>query len=446
MNLDLTTGRIGKSLVTFSFPMILRNLLQQLYNVADTVIVGKTIGATALAAVGSSCTLMILLTSVILGLCMGSGAVFAQLYGARRNEDMKISIFNSFLFILIVSITINIVSYLMLDRFIRLLNIPAETVDDTREYLEIIFAGILFVSIYNFVASVLRSVGNTVIPLVFLAVSAIANIVLDIVFIVCFHMGTAGAALATVTAQTLSAVCIVIYFAIKVKYLCPEKHHMHYSSRLLHMIIHNSILTAVQQSIMNLGILMVQSLVNRFGFSASAAFAVAVKIDAFAYMPVQDFGNAFSTYIAQNYGAKKFDRIRTGSAIAVKMSSAFCLILSIIVWIFAKPLLLLFVNVQEIETIRIGVQYLHIVGAFYIGIGMLFLLYGLYRGLGKSQISIVLTIISLGIRVLLAYTLSAIPAIGMLGIWWAVPVGWALADIYGIWYFCAKKTQLLSLN
>ena len=129
---------------------------------------------------------------------------------------------------------------------------------------------------------------------------------------------------------------------------------------------------------------MVQSLVNRFGFSASAAFAVAVKIDAFAYMPVQDFGNAFSTYIAQNYGAKKFDRIRTGSAIAVKMSSAFCLISSMIVWIFAKPLLLLFVNVQEIETIRIGVQYLHIVGAFYIGIGMLFLLYGLYRGLGKS--------------------------------------------------------------
>lgn len=173
MNLDLTTGRIGKSLVTFSFPMILGNLLQQLYNVADTVIVGKTIGATALAAVCSSCTLMILLTSVILGLCMGSGVVFAQLYGARRNEDMKISIFNSFLFILIVSITINIVSYLMLDRFIRLLNIPAETVDDTREYLEIIFAGILFVSIYNFVASVLRSVGNTVIPLVFLAVSAI---------------------------------------------------------------------------------------------------------------------------------------------------------------------------------------------------------------------------------------------------------------------------------
>lgn len=128
------------------------------------------------------------------------------------------------------------------------------------------------------------------------------------------------------------------------------------------------------------------------------------------------------------------------------MSSAFCLISSMIVWIFAKPLLLLFVNVQEIETIRIGVQYLHIVGAFYIGIGMLFLLYGLYRGLGKSQISIVLTIISLGIRVLLAYTLSAIPAIGMLGIWWAVPVGWALADIYGIWYFFAKKTQLLSLN
>lgn len=444
LNFDLTTGRIGKSLVAFSLPMIFGNLVQQLYNVADTLIVGKTIGATALAAVGSSYTLMVLLTSIILGLCMGSGVVFAQLYGARQEEDMKTSIFNSFVFVLLLSAIINILAYLLLDRFIVWLNIPVEAADFTREYLEIIFAGMIFVTIYNFIAAVLRSVGNTVMPLVFLAVSVVTNIVLDIVLIVCFDMEVAGAALATVIAQALSALCITVYFGVKAKSLYPRRRHMRYSGRLLHMIIHNSILTAVQQSIMNFGILMVQSLVNSFGFAASAAFAVGVKIDAFAYMPAQDFGNAFATYIAQNYGAKKPDRIRAGFLIAAKLSAAFCLTASVLVWVLAKPLMLLFVNAQETETIRIGVQYLHIVGACYVGIGILFLLYGFYRGLGKAPVSIVLTVISLGLRVLLAYALSAIPAVGMLGIWWAVPVGWALADFYGIWYFYTKKTQLLS--
>lgn len=443
MQLDLTKGRIGKSLVVFSLPMIFGNLLQQLYNVADTLIVGKTIGATALAAVGSSYTLMVLLTSVILGLCMGSGVVFAQLFGAKKTEDMKTSIFNSFIFILAFSAAINILAYLLLNQFIVWLNIPSEAVSFTREYLRIIFAGFIFVSIYNFVASVLRSVGNTVMPLVFLAVSAITNIVLDIVFIVCFHMGVAGAALATVFAQALSAICITVYFAVKARYLCPGKRHMHYSKPLLRMVIHNSTLTAIQQSIMNFGILMVQSLVNSFGFAASAAFAVVVKIDAFAYMPAQDFGNAFATYTAQNYGAKKAERIRTGTITAVKMSAAFCLTASVLIWLFAKPLMLMFVEAAEVETIRIGIQYLHIVGSCYVGIGILFLMYGLYRGLGKSTISIVLTIISLGIRVALAYLLSAIPEVGMVGIWWAIPIGWVLADGYGIWYFCTKISHVM---
>lgn len=183
---------------------------------------------------------------------------------------------------------------------------------------------------------------------------------------------------------------------------------------------------------MNLGILMVQGLVNSFGFAASAAFAAVVKIDAFAYMPAQDFGNAFSTFIAQNYGAKKTERIHKGIVSAMIISSAFCVFASVCVCVFAEPLIQLFVNKGETEIIRIGIQYLHIEGLFYIGIGVLFLLYGLFRGFGKAGISIVLTVISLGSRVVLAYTLSAVPAIGMTGIWWSVPIGWALADLTGI--------------
>ncbi len=446
MQRSLTEGGIAKSLIIFSLPMILGNLLQQLYNVADTLIVGQTIGTTALSAVGSSYSLMTLLTSVILGLCMGSGVVFAQFYGAKREDDMKSSIFNACIFILLVSAVINILAFLLLDQFIIWLNIPEQAVEYTREYLQVIFVGITFVSAYNFFACILRSVGNTVVPLIFLAVSAITNIVLDIVFIVSFHMGVAGAAWATVIAQALSAICVAVYFFAKEKQLCPQRQHLHLSRRLLGFVINNSTLTAIQQSIMNLGILMVQGLVNSFGFSVSAAFAAVVKIDAFAYMPAQDFGNAFSTYIAQNYGAGKPDRIRKGIWTAAKLSIVFCAVASLFVCLLARPLMLLFVKPEEVEVINIGIQYLHIEGACYVGIGILFLLYGLYRGLARSSMSIVLTVISLGSRVLLAYTLSAIPAIGMVGIWWSVPIGWALADIVGMLYYRLRfrKDSLLT--
>lgn len=429
----LTTGNIGRSLVVFSLPMILGNLLQQLYNVADTLIVSKTIGAEALAAVGSSYALMVLLTSIILGLCMGSGVVFAQLFGARKTEDLKTSIYNAFVFVLLLSAVINAVSFLLLDQLIVWLHIPAQARVQTRTYLQIILCGMTFVSVYNFFASVLRSIGNTVVPLIFLAAAAVTNVVLDLMFILVFHMGVAGAALATVASQGLSAVCITLYFFIKAKEdIRPRRRHMRYDRRLLNMLVGNSILTSIQQSIMNFGILMVQGLVNSFGFAASAAFAAVVKIDAFAYMPAQDFGNAFATFIAQNYGAGNRDRIHRGTAVAIKLSAAFCLLASAGVWYFAEPLMLLFVKPTETKILKIGIQYLHIEGAFYIGIGLLFLLYGLFRGFGKAGVSIVLTVVSLGSRVVLAYTFSSVPAIGMLGIWWSVPIGWALADITGL--------------
>lgn len=441
MEYNLTTGKVGRSLVFFSLPMIFGNLLQQLYNVADTLIVGKTIGATALAAVGSSYALMVLLTSIILGLCMGSGVVFAQLFGAKRTADMKTSTWNALIFIMLLSLFINAVSYLLLEQIIVWLKIPSQAVEYTRSYLQIILSGMTFVTIYNFFATVLRSIGNTVVPLIFLGVSAVTNIVLDLVFILAFNWGVEGAAIATIIAQALSAVCIVTYFFQKAKHLCPQREHMHFDKHLLKKIISNSVLTSIQQSIMNFGILMVQGLVNSFGFAASAAFAAVVKIDAFAYMPAQDFGNAFANFIAQNHGARQSNRISKGTIVAMKLSSIFCVFASILVWILAKPLMLLFVNASETEIINIGVQYLRIEGTFYVGIGILFLLYGLFRGFGKSAVSIILTIISLGSRVALAYVLSSIPAMGMTGIWWSIPIGWALADIFGIWMYARYQKR-----
>ena len=204
-----------------------------------------------------------------------------------------------------------------------------------------------------------------------------------------------------------------------------------------------SALTCLQQSIMNLGILAVQGLVNSFGTTIMAAFAAAVKIDAFAYLPVQDFGNAFSIFVAQNFGAGETERIKKGIRTAVFTSVAFSLLISACVFIFAKPLMALFIDAGETAVIAEGVRYLRIEGTFYFMIGGLFLLYGLYRALGKPGMSVVLTVVSLGVRVALAYGLAAIPALGVVGIWWSVPIGWFLADTLGVVYYMIKRKKLL---
>ena len=269
-------------------------------------------------------------------------------------------------------------------------------------------------------------------PLAFLAVSAVLNIALDLWFVLGLNRGVAGAAEATVIAQYLSGIGIAVYTLARF----PQARAIGKLSGLrrarVREVLSFSTLTCVQQSVMNLGILMVQGLVNSFGPIVMAAFAAAVKIDAFAYMPVQDFGNAFSTFIAQNYGAKRQDRIRAGLKSAVRMAMVFCVIVSALVFAFAAPLMRLFVDAAETEVIREGVRYLRIEGAFYCGIGCLFLLYGLYRALGRPGMSVALTVVSLGARVALAYLLSAIPAVGVVGIWWSVPIGWALADLVGL--------------
>lgn len=437
---DLTKGNETKVILLFAIPMIIGNLFQQLYNVVDTIIVGKFIGSNALAAVGSSYTLVVFLTSIILGLCMGSGVVFSFYFGAKEVEKLKASFLLSFFFILFFSIFINLIVLFFMDFILQLIQIPEDVYEDTKQYLMIICSGILFTFVYNYFSSVLRSMGNSVIPLIVLVISAILNIILDIIFVVPFKMGIAGAAFATILSQAVSAVFITGYSFLRVKEIHISKKVFSYCSwDIMKKIMNYSILTSIQQSIMNFGILMIQGLVNSFGVTVMAGFAAAVKIDNFAYMPVQDFGNAFSTYIAQNTGAKKQQRVQKGIVSTVKFITLFCIFISIIVVCFSKQLLLIFIKAKEIQVIAVGIQYLHIVAAFYCLIGYLFMFYGLYRGLGKAQMSIVLTIISLGTRVILAYILSPIPAIGLQGIWWAIPIGWLLADIVGLLYY--KKMQ-----
>lgn len=439
MNKELTSGNVTKTMILFAGPMILGNLLQQCYNLADTLIVGRYLGAGALASVGAAYTLMTFLTSVLIGLCMGSGSVVAFYFGRNDVKKMKGAIAASFLFIGIASVILNLLVFAGIDPILSLLQIPEELGEMMREYVWIIFGGIFFVFLYNYYAYILRAIGNSFIPLVFLAVSTVGNIVLDYVFVVPLHRGIGGAAEATVLSQVAAGVGIGIYTWWKQPMLRFGKTDMDSAKRGMKEVVRFSVAASVQQSVMNFGILMIQGLVNSFGTAVMAAFAVAVKIDSFAYMPAQEFANAFSIFISQNHGAGKKERVKQGVTSAVKTSVVFCAFVSIIIFAFAPQLMQLFVKASETEIIAIGTGYLRVEGSFYCGIGILFLLYGYYRAIGKPEMSVVLTIISLGTRVLLAYMLAPMPKIGVWGIWWAIPIGWFLADATGLLYMRKLK-------
>ena len=443
MQVDLTRCSVTKGILIFAFPMICGNLLQQTYNVVDTLIVGRFLGAGALAAVGSSYTLMTFLTSILLGMCMGSGAIFSIRYGERRTDHLKGNIFTSFVMIAVFSLAINAAVYALTDTILELLAVPAEVYDLMKAYLLVIFAGIMGTFLYNFFASLLRAVGNSMTPLIFLGIAAVMNIVLDLLFVLAFGWGVEGAALATVISQWFSGVGCMIYTLKKCPQLIPERRHMRISCAGLGEVAGASFLTCMQQSVMNFGILMVQGLVNSFGAVVMAAFAAATKIDAFAYMPLQDFGNAFSTFMAQNYGAKERQRISRGMRAAVLCMLIFSAVISTVLFIFAGQFMEFFVGAGEAEIVDTGVSYLRVVSLFYFGIGGLFMLYGLYRAFNRAGMSLILTVISLGTRVALAYCLSAVPFIGVTGIWWAVPIGWILADLTGVIYYMRIKKSLL---
>lgn len=413
------------------------NLLQQTYNLVDTWVVGHFLGSSALASVGSAYTLMTFLTSILIGLCIGTSAYVSILYGKKDMPGIHKSVFMSFTLLSLFSLFLTGIVYTGIQPILSFLSVPSEVRPLMQQYLLVIFLGIPATFLYNYFSNLLRAIGNSVTPLWFLAISSILNVFLDILFVVYIPSGVKGAAFATIVSQYVSGIGITLFTIFKEGRILPERKECIFDRTALGKITNLSVMTSLQQSIMNFGILMVQGLVNSFGTQVMAAFAAGVKIDSFAYMPVQDFGNAFSTFVAQNYGADQKQRIQKGIRSALITSVSFCLLVSLGIFGFAKPLMLLFIHPEETEILSIGIHYLHIEGSFYFGIGILFLLYGYYRAVNLPSMSLLLTVISLGTRVLLAYVLSA--KIGVTGIWMSVPIGWILADATGIFYYLKRK-------
>lgn len=426
MRQDLTTGPVTRTMLLFALPMILGNILQQCYNLADTWIVGRFISTDALGAVGSAYTLMTFLTSLILGMCMGAGALFSISYGGKDLRRLGEYIASAFVLIVGLTVVLTGVSYGLLPSILRWMRTPEDVYPMMYSYVQVILVGLPFIFLYNYFAFLLRAVGNSLVPLVFLGVSTVLNIGLDVLLVAVIPYGVAGAAAATVIAQGVAGVGIAVYTLLREPLL---RQGLRVRGRAAAEIFAYASTTGAQQSVMNFGILMVQGLVNSFGTAVMAAFAAGVKIDTLAYMPAQEFGNAYSIFISQNYGAGRGERIRAGTKSAVALVLGFCALVSALVWVLAPQLMGIFIPPHQAQSLAVGVGYLRIEGACYVGIGVLFLLYGYFRAVAQPRISLLLTVISLGTRVLLAY--SCAPWFGVEAIWWAIPIGWALADLVG---------------
>ena len=438
MELDMTKGEPLRIILRFFIPLFIGDLLQQFYSIIDSIIIGKFVGTDAFAAVGSSSAITVFITSILLGLSMGASAIFSQLYGGKQYDELKKTISTALIFLFYVSVLIAIVTSVFLQQIITLYQMPKETAIYAVDYLKYVFIGFVFVGMYNAFAFLLRAFGDSKTPLYFLVASCISNIILDLLFIVVFHMGTAGAAMATLITQAFAAVGCGVYTIKRMQFLNFKRKDLIFSITAFNKVATFSILTALQQSISSFGMMLIQGLVNTFGSTVMAAFAACSKIDSVANAPLQDLGNSFSTYTAQNKGAGEITRIREGFRATSKIILSLSAIISFVAFVFAPNLITLFINKNATEVIAVGVSYLRIVSLFYVLLGFIVMFYGFFRGLGAIKISILMTIVSQGLRVLLAYSFAS--KLGFSGICWAIVVGWFLSDILGFYMY--KKVML----
>lgn len=433
MELDMTKGKPFKVILTFFIPLLLGDLLQQFYGIIDAIVIGKYVNTDAFAAVGSSGATTLFITSILLGLALGASSVFSKLYGAKDYENLKKSISTSLIFIFIVSLIITIITSLFLVEIVDIFRMPEAVKPYAIDYLRYVFYGFIFVGMYNGFSFVLRALGDSKTPLYFLIASCCSNLILDLLFVIVFKMGTAGAAIATLLTQAFSAIgCGYVMFK-KLSFIDFSLKDLVFHKSCFNEIAQYSVLTAFQQSISSFGMMLVQGLVNTFGATTMAAFAAASKVDSVANAPLQDLGNSFSTFTAQNLGANKKERIKEGYKATVIMIIILSMTISLIAYIFAPQLIQLFVFKTETEVIKVGVTYLRFVSLFYVLLGFNVMYYGFFRGLSHMKVSILLTVISQSLRVILAYTLT--PYYGFAGISYAIVIGWFLSDLLGLYYY-----------
>lgn len=431
---DFTTGNEAKHIFRFALPMLIGNIFQQLYNVVDSIIVGRYLGEKALAAVGASFPIIFMVIALIIGIGIGSSVVISQYFGARDYDKVKRAADTTYIFLFFAGIIITIVGLLSGEHIFRVMRLPEEILPMSRTYLDIYMYGLVLMFGFNSVSSILRGVGDSKTPLFFLIVSTFLNIFLDILFVLVFKWDIAGAAWATVVAQAFSFVIAVIYLERLRHMLRITFKRLVFDWNIFRQSVKIGLPTGIQQTLVALGGMALMGIVNTFGTDVIAGFSAASRIDSLAVIPIMNFSASLSGFVGQNIGAGKIDRVKRGLWATIKMSVLFSLLISAIILIWGDTMMVVFTTNPKV--VDIGYHYLMIVSIFYLAFAVMFCINGLLRGAGAAVIPMYITLLSLWIvRIPLAYLLSKTFGMDEAGIWWSIPIGWLMGAVASTFYY-----------
>jgi len=433
---DLTEGHEGKLIFKFALPMLLGNVFQQLYNVVDSIIIGKVLGKEALAAVGANFPLIFALISFVVGIAIGSTVIISQYFGAKKMDLVKKAIDTLYIFMFFAAIGITIIGIFFSDYIFRLISLPEDVITPAVEYFNIYALGFIFFFGFQGTSAILRGLGDSKTPLYFLIISTVVNIVLDIVFVVYLNWGVKGVAAATVIAQAGAFFSIVWYLNKYHSFIEISPLKMKFDRDIFSKSLKIGLPSGFQQTFVSIGFLALYKIVNQFGTATIAAYSIAMRIDMFAIMPAMNFSAAISTFVGQNIGANKFERIGKGLNATLVMMSLISITISALALIFAKPLMGVFTN--DLEVIEVGIQYIYVVSGFYIVVSTMFVFTGVLRGAGDTMIPMFITILALWIvRIPVSYFLSL--EMGYMGVWWGIPIAWVVGVTASFFYYKTGK-------
>lgn len=442
---NLTEGNSGSLIFKFAIPMLIGNVFQQLYNVVDSIIVGRYIGKQALAAVGASFPLIFMMISFVVGVAMGTTIIVSQYFGARDIKMVKRSIETMYIFLFFASIIVTILGITLSGPIFRLIKLPEDVMPQAITYFNVYLTGTVFFFGFNGISSVLRGLGDSKTPLYFLMISTVMNAILVWLFVAVFNWGVAGSAWATVLAQAGAFFTGIVYLNRTHEIVKLNSLKLVFDRAIFRKSLMIGLPTGLQQTFVSMGMLAVTRIVNGFGTDVIAAYSVAMRLDSLAGMPAMNFGAALSTFVGQNLGANKPERVKQGFQATLMMSGSLALLTSLFVIIFRQQLMHLFTD--DVAVIAIGAEYLVIVSSFYVFFSTMFVIGGVMRGAGDTLIPMFITLFSLwAIRIPAAWVLSRY--FGVDGIWWSIPVAWFIGMTLSYLYYLKGnwKTKVVVKN
>lgn len=440
---DFSKGKIGRQIIFFAIPIILGNLFMQLYQIVDSAIVGQYIGKQALAAVGASMPVIFAVIALVIGIGSGASVVIAQYFGAKDYEKVRLTSDTLHIFLLIMGLLIGVLGVFFSETIFVLMKLPEELIPMATEYLQIYLGGVFLLFGFNTIAAILRGVGDSKTPLYFLVVSSILNVVLDYVFIVNFGWGVAGAAWATLLATAVAYVAAIIYVNRRDRIIFHiDFLHMSFDWKIFRQCVNYGLPTGIQQSLVAFGGVALMGIVNGFGTDVIAGYSSAMRIDGLAMIPAMNFAMALTSFVGQNVGAGRMDRVAKGLRKTLLFSSLTCAVFTIVIVIFGRQMIAIFT--PDVAVVEVGAEYLVVVSSFYLLFSTMFIISGLLRGAGAMVFSMFSTLIALwGIRIPVA--LALIPSMGASGIWWSIPIGWAVGMVLNIWYYKSGRWKNKSI-